>query len=429
MLNSFFTFGIYLPQLMNKYFLFGVLFSLLFSCTPKEDPLKKEQREMKEALESAEATIYRGLKISLRSLPGNLTDSSSIERPATKIQALTFNLLHKALRIQNKDSAFSLTDYLNAATDLYSLRDQVGKTNEDDYPTILELFLSVDNPVDKQQFKWYNASYEHLLLAIAWTGTSAPRALRMYEISMTNPEKIDDPSTRLLAYFVRGSSFHLEHWDHSSEKEFSDYLACLEKNREAVLKFFLEQELYKLEKKNSKQVYAELRACGLGMRGIARMSAGKEEESMDDLEAFLTEAETAGIDNEALWTVGAYVSLKKEKKEDALGYLGKLEKSSLLDAQDKGSIVKVKKYVEEREPGKAMNLVFDNVFIAKILTLQLKRQVATVDWYGKIEQSPTGNKFLGFGTSLQAEYEKLSVNSAASSLGDKAKGLFNKITE
>lgn len=410
--------------------IFVLLLPLLsfVACGPKEDPLEREKKEMKESLESTEALIYRGLKITLRSLPANALDSSKKQQDATKIQALTLSLLSKALGMAGNDSAFSVTEYIGLVKEVSSLKDQLGDTDEDRYPTILEIFLASGNAADKKEFAWYNNSYEHLILAMAWAGAKAPRAFRVYETSKIEPSAIGDPSVALMASFIRGSTFHLEKWDHSSEAEFTWYLDHLEKERRKITAFMLQQELLKSEKKTEQQAYSELRAIGLGMRGIVRLQIEKEDDAMDDLDGFISEARTAGIDNEALWAVGTYVSLKKERKDSALMYLGKLEKSSLLGGEEKEVVAEVKKYVEARESGKAMNKVFDKVFIAKVLSLEVKRRSAAVDWYGQISKSETGNKFLGFSDQLRAEYENIARHTDGGSLKEQAKGLLDKIT-
>src|SRR5688572_7977132 len=92
---------------------------LLFSCG-KEDMLEKERKEMQVFMENKDLLVYRGLKVSLRSLP--VMGDSVQAKDVSKIQALSFALLQKTLGLKS-DSSFSFSDYFSAMSQVSELKE------------------------------------------------------------------------------------------------------------------------------------------------------------------------------------------------------------------------------------------------------------------------------------------------------------------
>ena len=137
----------------------------------------------------------------------------------------------------------------------------------------------------------------------------------------------------------------------------------------------------------------QLHAIGEVLKGLSEREIEKEEESINDLELALSDAEKGGMDNELSWMVGSYVYIKKEEKEKALVSLNKLEKSQLLDKPEIEAVAEIKKYMEGRENDKALNKLSDKIAFGKILYNLIKNQAEQSKQMQQIKAGEEGKRF------------------------------------
>jgi len=388
----------------------------LFTC---ESPIEKERRELRESFESPEALIYRGLKISLRAIPTEAFSDTAMneeklnelvkERPsgfrAEKIYYLTLHTLGGQVN-PVPTTTREVVLYVETAKEIYELRHELRKINEDDYPTVLEnVFLKGISAKNATELAWYNSAYEHLILAALWTGSRvAPRPFGVYELSMVEPSQIKEPEIKLMAHLLRGAYFFGQDWPYMSEEEFSSYLEVLEREKESLIPYYRSQKALSSKSQDVDTIFAMLHAPGVLLRGIDRLKIEKTDDAVEDFDAFLKDAEKTGMANELVWFVGVYVSLKKDRTEDAIKYLDKLDGSPLFNDDEKKIIHETKGYLTDREPDKALTEISDKIFLARIMISYVHTILSQVDWHTEIQKSESGKKLLGIGGGIQSEY-------------------------
>lgn len=399
----------------------------IFTC---ESPIERERRELREAGETTEAVLYRGLKVTLRSAPlepGAATDPSS-----TKIRQLTARIFQ---RLMTKDGAGqpgtepTAADYVALAKEFYELRAELRTTNEDDYPTLLHQIVTASgaDPAAVEPLRWYSSAWEHLVLALLWTSGSsvAPPGFVIYEIGQLEPSGIEDHGVRMGARLIRAGAFYRYHWVYLTEEEITAYLSDLKDHRSEVISFtrtFGGPDV----PADDDVVCAQWHAPGVLLRGVARMEIEDQEDaSLDDLDAFLVDAQTLGLDDEGVWLIGAYVGIRREDPERALTNLRKLESSPLLDDDARTLVKDTIAALEERDPESALNRVADKVLMAKIVGSYLLRVLAKVHWREELQATESGRALLKIDSEVRAEVDR--IKGALST--DQLEGLSDKTVE
>ena len=119
------------------------------------------------------------------------------------------------------------------------------------------------------------------------------------------------------------------------------------------------------------------------------------------------------MDEQAEQKAAAEKMSKKEEKEKALVYLGKLEKSDKMAAPEKQAVSDIKKYVEDRDSKKALTKFKDKFAMISISYDLLKARVAETKQIQEFKKSKEGDKFFGF------EKEVADKSELINSLGDK----------
>jgi hypothetical protein len=136
-------------------------------------------------------------------------------------------------------------------------------------------------------------------------------------------------------------------------------------------------------KETKSQANKGLHALNVLFRGFDRLMMERdidEERAMQDFEAFVKDMEEMGVENELTWTVAAYLYMKKEDSEKAIVELSKLRNSKLIGEKERSSIDETIGYLKDREPGKALNRVYDNVFIGRIAVRYALALLSEIDW-------------------------------------------------
>ncbi len=381
----------------------------IFTC---ESPIERERRELREAGETTEAILYRGLKVTLRSAP--LEPGAATDPSATKIRQLTARIFARLLSKDaagQPDTSLSAGDYVALAKEFYELRAQLREVDEDEYPTLLHQIVvaSGSDPAPIAAMGWSDPAWEHLVLALLWTSGSsvAPPGFVIYELGQLDPAGIQEPGLRGGARLVRAGAFYRYHWVYLTQEETTAYLADLAEHRAEVIAF---TRTYGGKEISSDDdvVYAQWHAPGVLLRGVARLQIEDQEEgSLDDFEAFLVDAQTLGLEDEGVWLVGAYVGIRREDAERALTNLRKLETSPLLDDDARKLVKEAIAALEERDPKSALNGVTDKILIAKIVGSYVLRVLAKVRWREELEASESGRALLRLDGELRTEVDRI----------------------
>ncbi len=374
-----------------------LLFVVACGFTTCETPIERERRELRELTESPETVLYRGLKITLRSAP--VEPGAAIDPSASEIRRLSAGIFTRLLRPAESSAGVATLaprDYIALAQEFYELRGELRVTEEDDYPTLLQQFLSAsgDPRSANAVLPWYGPDWEHLVLATLWSGSqAAPRPFVVYELSQLEPASIDVVGVRLLARLLRAGTFYQYHWPNLADEALTAYLDDLEGHGDELQAFI---EMMAPPAPEPALVHAQWHLPGVLLRGLVRLELEREDEALVDLEAGLADAQTLGLEDEGVWLIGAYVGIRREDPERALANLRKLEASPLLGDDERQLVRDTIAALEDRDPDAALRKITDKLLVARIVGGYLLRTMAKIDWRGELARSSSGRAVLGF---------------------------------
>lgn len=421
---------------MNKINLviLAVLLLAFGSCGTKENPLEKERIELKKTLdEDSPLTFYKGVKVSLRSLPldkdYNNTDSLRNDNNSEEIPQYTWYLIQKILGANQGDGEISLLEGIQIIKTFNELKEKLKTTDEDSYPTVFEVLLYVTDSTKSEEYKEFmkmvnwNNSKEHLVFgSMLMAAKPLPKTFQLYEFSKLEVNELDKNEIKPFGAIIKGSSLLLNDWLYLSEESISQGIASLEKDD---LEFLYKDypALFKGAKVNSKKAQiTQLHGFSCLLRGFARSKMDdddKNELALDDFELFLKDAEEIGADDELVWFAGAYLNIKKENSSEAIKYLEKFKESDVIIDKEKKAIDEIISYLDTREPDKALNTIYDKLFIGKLVIRNILEYMKELEWYQKIENSETGKKLLEMPKVLEEEHKKVKEEIDPNKLLDK----------
>ena len=420
-----------------------LLISLSACFSSKEDPLEKERKEFIKSLEEdSPLALYKGIKVSIRSLPleqdySNL-DSVINDENSSNVPKYTLYLVQKILDAGKEDGEISIIEGIKIMKAFSDLKNELKNSDEDTYPTIFEVLLNISkaNNPDYSTFlklvNWNNPKEHAVLSALLMAAKPLPPSFQLYEVSKLNIEQLEKTEIKPLAAIIKGGSLMKSKWYYLAEEAFSQGLNSLDNDKLFFLynnypSFFGEAEA----KVNSKEAQiVQLHAITCLLRGYVRTKIDDEEKNklaLEDFELFLKDAEELGLDNELVWFAGAYVNIKKENSDKAIVYLKKFQNSELITDEEKAAVNEIISYLEKRESDKALNTVYDKLFIGKLVTKYITNYVKGIDWYKEIEKSETGRKFLEIPKVLDEEYKKFDSDLDTDKLKEKGKELIKDI--
>ncbi len=406
----------------------------------KEDPLEKERKEFNKWLEeNTPLAFYKGIKVSVRSLPleQNYSDIDSIMEndSQNEIPKHTLYLIKKILEVGQNAGEISILEGIQMMKALNDLKGELKNSDEDSYPTILEVLLYVSenygNYGDFLKLINWNNSKEHLVLCGLMTAAKPlPPSFQLYEASRLDVEQLEKTEIKPLGAILKGSSLMMNKWYYLSEESLSQGINSLD-NDKLYFVYKNYPSLFKEAKVTSEEVQIiQLHALSCLMRGFVRSQIDdedKNEQALDDFELFLADADKIGLDNELVWFAGAYVNITKEKPDEAIVYLEKFKQSELISDSEKEAIDEIIAYLNKREPDKALNTVYDKLFIGKLIFRHIAHYLKEIDWYKEMEKSETGRQFLRISEVVGEEYEKMESGFDSDKLKEKGKELLKDI--
>jgi len=141
----------------------------------------------------------------------------------------------------------------------------------------------------------------------------------------------------------------------------------------------------------------------------------------------MADSKTLGVDNELVWFAGAYVAIKKEDNKLAIQYLDKLQNSKYFTDNEKDAINDVKDYLSDRKSDKALNVIYDKLFIGKLVTGYMINYFTEIDWNKAIKQTKAGQQLLELPNIIDKEYKKVESVIDPSKLQEKGKEMLKDI--
>jgi len=430
--------------------LISFLTMLLFvSCSGvKTDQLLLEldQKKLAENINYDKITFYKFAKIAVRSAAVQDTTLPEYQKFSKQAQSVIRTL--NTVNGHNNES-ISVIDALRIYQEYRSVKQFVKETDEDVFPLLSAGFIAMktdvktSQPFFKDSNKAYNQNIEHAILSMAVLATrDLGQPFALYECAKTQPELLDDSEVKTLLEFVRGFLFFSNNLFYLSEDGLSRNIKWLDKNEKIPLPYT--KSFFGWGRLNDEQTHLAFHSMNYLFRGFDRMRMDRkidEERSLEDFEAFLTDMNILGIQNELVWGITAYLNLKKEQSEKSLPALEKLSQSPLFSNSEKEALQQSIVYVKDRKSDKALTGVYDKAFIGKIATKYMVSVLSKIDWEKLMKQQGvpyTETIFAGIGkfkalSNSVSEYTqpttiekgKKEIGKKGSELLEKAKGLWN----
>lgn len=413
---------------MKKHLLLLCSMALLLSaCGTKEDPYAREQKEIDEFLSSEALNVYKAFKVSVRGTK-TVGQDTTFDRARAQLFALTGYVLQE---VTDTTQSIDLMDLARTVADAQPAIDELLKKDEDSLPTVMQNISFVMQPVQGEDplGDLFTESEEHLILSGLWfAGAHAHPGLALYELNRVKTADIRDPNFKCLAEMARSLIYLSNNYPYHAEKSADDFLALTESQKDALMQTPWPAVDANGNAVTPEQAWHQMRAIGYALRGAARSSCEEEEkveESFDDLEEFVKEAEAGGLDHEVVDLAGLVVALKKENNDDALMYIAKLEKRPNLTQEEKDLIAEVKTMVTEKKNEDAQKAIKENGALPGFAGKLFSREFMHLPVVKKLQASEGGKKFISI-TEIKAE-ELMPGMDAIDSLQKDAEGLIEKV--
>jgi hypothetical protein len=290
---------------------------------------------------------YRFVKLSLRS-------SKSPNRPEAidgvmKLIAETEALPQKPATPDELQK--TATTWARLAKASWDARQTMMTRDEDEFPTLAELYLSAPLPPP------YDPQLEHLALAAVWfLVDSADRGHKVpggteyvfYELMRAEPQPSWPMDARALAQLLRGGAYCATDKHYAAEEELTAAIASLET-------LTADQLLGLGDRVSKEEALHGGRAAAYFLRAWNRMGLKRDDGAADDLEKGLAELQIIGVDNELTQWGWAFVHARRERPEQAAEQLDKLAHSPNLDEKTRAELAEAA--TDLRQSGKGIPLL------------------------------------------------------------------------
>lgn len=430
----------------NQAFLF--FFLLIFGCSSvptDEELLALDREKLTEHLDYDKITFYKFAKIAVRSSAVQDTTKPEYQKFSKHLNSV-LNSLSKV----NIDSGQSISpiDALLLYKDYRAVKGFVKDTEEDIFPTLVESFNHIYGDKKNQlallkgNAKTEAQNIEHAILSMVVLATrDMGQPFALYECSKTQPELLPNHETKTLLEFVRGFLFFSNNLFYLSEDGLTRNIKWLDKNENVPLPYT--KAFFGWRNLSDSQTHTAFHSLNYLFRGFDRLRMERkidEERALDDFEKFLEDTKKLGLETELTLAVESYSYLKREDKEKAVAALTKLTKSPLLSNSEREALEKTISYVNNREADKALNGVYDKVFLSKIATKYVFSILTKIDWERVLKENNVphtdeifatvrkvrqmSNAVSSYTSEATAEKGKNELKKKGSELLDGAKGLF-----
>lgn len=347
--------------------------------------LALDKEKLTENLAYDKITFYKFAKIAIRS--SAVQDTT---KPEYKKFGKHLNTVLNSLSKVDTDSGKSISavEALMLYKDYRAVKGFVKETDEDIFPTVVEGINNIYgndgalSPLLTGKKKTETQNIEHAILSMVVLATrDLGQPFALYECSKTQPELLPDHETKTLLEFVRGFLFFSNNLFYLSEDGLTRNINWLDKNQHVPLPYT--KAFFGWRNLSDSQTHTAFHSFNYLFRGFDRLRMEREideKRGLDDFEKFLEDTKKLGLETELTLAIESYLYLKREDKEKAVAALFKLKQSPLLSNSEKEAIEKTIVYVNDREAGKALNGVYDKLFLSKIATKYMISILAKIDW-------------------------------------------------
>lgn len=431
-----------------KHSILLVFLFIAFGCSSPdtdEELLALDKERLVENLSYDKITFYKFAKIAVRSSAVQDTTKPEYQKFSKHL-----NRVLNSLSNVNTDSGKNISpvEALLLYKDYRAVKGFVKETEEDSFPTLVEGFNHIYGDRKKQlvllsgNAKTEAQNIEHAILSMLVLATrDMGQPFALYECSKTQPELLPDHETKTLLEFVRGFLFFSNNLFYLSEDGLTRNIKWLDKNEQVPLPYT--KAFFGWRNLSDSQTHTAFHSLNYLFRGFDRLRMDRkvdEERGLDDFEKFLEDTKKLGLETELTLAVESYLYLKREDKEKAIAALSKLKQSPLLSNSEKEAIAKTIVYMNDREADKALNGVYDKLFLSKIATKYVFSILVKVDWEKVLKENEVphteemfatvrkiqqiSNSVSAYTSEATVEKSKNELKKKGSELLDGAKGLF-----
>lgn len=355
---------------MKKLFFLSCIFFVAACSSEKTDEelLELDRAALNENLLSGKVVPYKFVKLMFRAYASD--DTTSVQFKGFKKESDA--LVMKMMELDHADE-LGVRDYWTMYRLYTKMDDFVTKTDEDQYPVIVDAFGRYwdgrkSSRFFKNKAKLEQEAKEHAFLTIlAMASSSLGTEIALYECAETDLDQLPDSELKSDLRFLRAFVFLQKGFYYLSEKEHTDNLEWLKKNKQADLRYTI--NMLHLGHFNKEESFIAYRAMNHVYRGIDRLMMKREKDhkrALEDFEQVLKDCKTLKIDNELIWTIDVYVQLEKGNKKQAIISLNRLKKSKLLNEDDKQLIDESISYLEKDDSEKVSKELYDRIFMTKV---------------------------------------------------------------
>lgn len=430
----------------NLIFLICVVF--LAGCSKEktdEFMLELDKQKLEENINYDKIVFYKFAKIAIRSSAVKDTNTIKYKRFSKQANSI-LNTLHKL--DTNSKTPISVVDALKLYKDYRAVKDFVKTTDEDIFPTLVDGFNTIYGDGKSVQNyaigteKVYYQNIEHAILSILVLATrDLGQPFALYECSKTKPEFLEDSEVKTLLQFVRGFLFFGNNLFYLSENELSNNIKWLDNNKTIPLLYT--KAFFGWRNLSDEQTHTAFHGLNYLFRGLDRMRMERkidEERSLEDFDLFLKDMNKLGLENELVWTIEAYLNLKRENPEKAIIALEKLKNSPLFSDDERKAFEKTIGHLKERDSKAALNGIYDKAFMAKVISKYMISTLLKIEWERVLKENnvphtkeifDSVNKFKAMSNAVsqytqpsKIEKGKKEITKKGSELLDKAKSLW-----
>ena len=416
----------------------------LWACSSEtktdEAMLEKDLQAVRDQLDTYKVAYYKFAKLALRS-------SAAPDRLPPELQAVSADMKHLSDAIlgyrKTPPSERSALDHLMLFRNVSQLKSLVNDTDEDLLPTLTDVFevqqsdsTGIPYTLLSGEEKLHRQNAEHAVMsAFELMLKDTGKDIALYECMKTDPDKLEDSELKTLLQFYRGFLFFEKQLYYLSEAEFTRNIAWLDANQEVELPFA--RTLFQWPGADDRSTHTAFHGMNHLVRGFDRQMMDRpidEERALEDFEAFLVDARAIGLDNELVWSIEAYLYLKQEDQDKAIAALTKLRSSPLLSTTEQGQLDESIAYVRNRESGKALNGIYDKVFLSRIASKYILGVLAKVDWRKVMAEQDVPNTEAMFDAldglhDFLQDVQKYSGSEGVDAAKDEVEGLWEKAKE
>lgn len=424
---------------LKENLIYIVLTLLLTTCSEEKTDqqlLDEDRQTLQEALKRDKVLMYKLIKLTVRD---HFTQKSEIPATNTLLKAVNYSL--DQINDGSSEVDISWTEWLQAYQEYNSLKSYVIQEDEDQYPTVLEnlvAFYTHQAYVPKEDqanplFPGYTTDIEHSILSfVALPTKQLGKEIALYEASQTNTENLTDGSWKAGFLTQRGIIYSLEGLYYLSEAEITQSISWLEAHPNAAFPFI--RVIYNNQPLPDRDTWLGLHAANHLYRGIDRMLMERQvdnDRAIGDFEVFLSDCNQLGWNDELIWIVQTYVGLKQKDHASAIAALERLRTSSLFSSSEQEAIDEAIAYLRENDEDGALKDVYDQVFMAKLITKYILHKLSEVDWDRVLRDNnvPEAEKIIAFNEFIKKQGDTLDDLTSIDDLKEKGKEWYEKAKE